>query len=98
WLRFASEQNIAIVCVTHFSKDTSRSMLNRVLGSAAFAQTCRSLCAVLQQPSNEDGVVDPHAKVLMQVKGNLPEHPGGAWRFTTEKAEVGIDPRNGKPI
>lgn len=98
WLRFASEQNIAIVCVTHFSKDTSRSMLNRVLGSAAFAQTCRSLCAVVQQPCSEDGVIDPHAKVLMQVKGNLPEHPGGAWRFTTEKVEVGLDPRNGKPI
>ncbi|KLI64516.1 AAA family ATPase [Aurantiacibacter marinus] len=98
WLRFASAQNIAVVCVTHFSKDTSRSMLNRVLGSAAFAQTCRSLCAVLQQPSDEEGFVDPHAKVLLQVKGNLPEHPGGGWRFTTEKAGVGIDPRNGKPI
>lgn len=98
WLRLANEQNIAIVCVTHFSKDTSRSMLNRVLGSAAFAQTCRSLCAVVQQPSNDDGGGDPHAKVLMQVKGNLPEHPGGAWRFTTEKAEIGVDPRNGKPI
>lgn len=98
WLRLAGEQHIAIVCVTHFSKDTSRSMLNRVLGSAAFAQTCRSLCAVLQQPPSADGNADPHAKVLMQVKGNLPEHPGGAWRFETEKVEVGTDPRNGKPI
>ncbi len=98
WLRFASEQNIAIVCVTHFSKDTSRSMLNRVLGSAAFAQTCRSLCAVVQQPATEEGTGDPHAKVMMQVKGNLPEHPGGGWRFTTEKVEVGTDARNGKPI
>lgn len=98
WLRFAAEQNIAIICVTHFSKDTSRSMLNRVLGSAAFAQTCRSLCAVVQQPPSEDGTIDPHAKVLMQVKGNLPEHPGGVWRFTTERVEVGVDPRNSKPI
>lgn len=98
WLRLAAEQNIAIVCVTHFSKDTSRSMLHRVLGSAAFAQTCRSLCAVLQQPQNEEGTVDAYAKVLMQVKGNLPEHPGGAWRFKTEKVEIGIDARNGKPI
>lgn len=98
WLRFAAEQNIAIVCVTHFSKDTSRSMLNRVLGSAAFAQTCRSLCAVVQQPSPDGDSIDPHAKVMMQVKGNLPEHPGGAWRFTTVKVEIGLDPRNGKPI
>lgn len=98
WLRLANEQDIAIVCVTHFSKDTSRSMLNRVLGSAAFAQTCRSLCAVVQQPANEEGISDAHAKVLLQVKGNLPEHPGGAWRFTTEKVEVALDPRNGKPI
>lgn len=98
WLILAQTHNIAIVCVTHFAKDTSRSMLHRVLGSAAFAQTCRSLCAVIEQPRQEDEEPDPHAKVFMQVKVNLPEHPGGAWKFRTERVEVGIDHRNGKPI
>jgi hypothetical protein len=98
WLILAQTHNIAIVCVTHFAKDTTRSMLHRVLGSAAFAQTCRSLCAVIEQPRQEDEEPDPHAKVFMQVKVNLPEHPGGAWKFRTERVEVGNDHRNGKPI
>jgi hypothetical protein len=39
--RFAvsQEYNLAIISVTHFNKDTSRSMLHRVTGSAVFAQT-----------------------------------------------------------
>ncbi len=78
WLVLAQEHNSAIVCVTHFTKDTTRSMLHRVLGSAAFAQTCRSLIAIISR--DDDG---PHAKAMVQVKVNLPEHPGGAWKFST---------------
>lgn len=98
WLRLAQEHNVAIVCVTHFAKDTSRAMLHRVMGSAAFAQTCRSLCAVIEPPSTEDYEPGPHEKAMIQVKVNLPEHPGGAWKFSTEKVTVGTDERNGKPI
>lgn len=98
WLRLAEKHSIAIVCVTHFAKDTSRAMLHRVLGSAAFAQTCRSLCAVVQQPHKEDEEPDPHAKALIQVKVNLPEYPGGSWKFCTEKVVVECDQRNGRPI
>lgn len=93
WLVVAQEYRIAIVCVTHFAKDTTRSMLHRVLGSAAFAQTCRSLIAIISR--EDDG---QHAKAMVQVKVNLPEHPGGAWKFSTVKVQVGIDPCNGKPI
>lgn len=93
WLVVAQEHNLAIVCVTHFMKDTTRAMLHRVLGSAAFAQTCRSLCAVVARP--DEGM---YAKTLIQVKVNLPEHPGGAWKFSTVKVQVGTDQRNQKPI
>jgi hypothetical protein len=89
----AQEFSIAIVCVTHFAKDTSRSMLHRVMASAAFVQTCRSLCAVVSRP--DEG---PWSKALLQVKMNLPDHPGGGWRFVTERVEVGADRRNGRPI
>jgi hypothetical protein len=98
WLVLAQRHNIAIVCVTHFAKDTTRSMLHRVLGSAAFAQTCRSLCAVIEPPATEDYEPGPFEKALIQVKMNLPEHPGGAWKFSTEKVEVGTDERSGKAI
>lgn len=93
WLALARENNLAVVCVTHFTKDTTRAMLHRVLGSAAFAQTCRSLCAIVARKS-EDEEVDMYAKCLVQVKINLPKHPGGAWKFRTVKKEVGIDPIN----
>lgn len=98
WLALAQKHNLAIVCVTHFAKDTARSMLHRVLGSAAFAQTCRSLCAVIERPAPKDTEPDPHAKALVQVKVNLPEHPGGSWKFRTEKVELGVDPRNNRTI
>jgi hypothetical protein len=39
-----------------------------------------------------------YAKALIQVKVNLPEHPGGSWKFHTEKVQVGVDSRNQKPI
>ena len=93
WLTLAQEYNLAIVCVTHFNKNDTRSMLHRVLGSAAFAQTCRSLCGLVARP--DDG---PYEKTLIQVKVNLPDHPGGAWKFQTVRVEVGKDQRNGKPI
>ena len=98
WLVLAQTHNIAIVCVTHFAKDTTRSMLHRVLGSAAFAQTCRSLIAVVERQPTEDYEPDPHEKLMIQVKVNLPEHPGGAWKFCTERVTVGTDHRNGKPV
>lgn len=93
WLVVAQEFNLAIVCVTHFMKDTTRAMLHRVLGSAAFAQTCRSLCAVVARPDE-----DMYAKALIQVKVNLPDHPGGAWKFRTQKVHVGTDAKSQKPI
>jgi hypothetical protein len=93
WFKVAQEFNLAICSVTHFNKDTTRSMLHRVMGSAAFAQTCRSLCAMVDR--EDDGQFE---KAMVQVKVNLPEHPGGAWRFKTEKVTVGTDPDNHMPI
>lgn len=98
WLILAQKHRIAVVCVTHFAKDTARAMLHRVLGSAAFAQTCRSLIAVIEPPATEDYEPDQFERAMLQVKVNLPEHPGGAWRFSTERVEVGTDPSYGTPI
>lgn len=40
WMELAQKHDIAIVCVTHFAKNTTRSILHRVFGSGAFAATC----------------------------------------------------------
>lgn len=93
WFDVIQEHNLAMASVTHFNKDASRSMLHRVNGSAAFGQTCRSLCAMASR--EDDG---PFEKAMVQVKMNLPDHPGGAWRFRTEKVTVGTDPTNHRPI
>lgn len=65
WLILAQQHNIAIVCVTHFGKDTSRSIVHRVLGSAAFAQTCRSLIAVMDRAPTDDHEPEPNEKLMM---------------------------------
>jgi len=93
WFVLAQKYKLAIIGVTHFSKDTSRSMLHRVIESGAFAQTCRSLVAVVDMENDSE----PYAKAMMQVKINLPEHPGGAWRFNTEKVYISLDDE-GTPI
>jgi hypothetical protein len=94
WLGLAEETGIAILCLTHLSKDTSRQVLHRVLGAGAFSATARSVLLVVKL--EEEG---PYQKALLQVKGNLPEpdKPGG-FRFVTALKETGTDPDTGKPI
>ncbi len=90
WTRLASETGIAIVGVTHLAKDTTRSMLHRVLGGGAFAQLCRSLLSVVNLP-------DSNEKAVLQVKSNLPGLVRGAWRFKTALRHVAND-QHGRPI
>lgn len=94
WMALAQEERFAILGYTHLSKDTSRSMLHRVMHSQAFAATCRSLLGFVALKEQND----PWAKVMFQLKTNLPEHPGGAWRFHTKRVELGVDVELGKPI
>ncbi|MCC7100275.1 MAG: AAA family ATPase [Rubrivivax sp.] len=88
WVVLAAETGIAIVGVTHLAKDTTRSLLHRVLGGGAFAQLCRSLIAVVNRP--DEG---PYEKAILQVKSNLPDAQKGAWRFRTAQRVVGVSAR-----
>lgn len=88
WTVLAAETGIAIVGVTHLAKDTTRSLLHRVLGGGAFAQLCRSLVAVVNRP--DEG---PFEKAILQVKSNLPDAQKGAWRFCTDQRVVGVSNR-----
>lgn len=93
WLPLTKYANCAMIGVTHLAKDTTRSMLHRVLGGGAFAQLCRSLPAVVNLP--DEG---PFEKALLQVKTNLPGVMQGAWRFRTNTMQVAVDKRNGRPV
>lgn len=88
WTVLAKETGIAIVGVTHLAKDTTRSLLHRVLGGGAFAHLCRSLIAVVARPDEGQ-----FARALLQVKSNLPDSKAGAWRFCTAQKVVGQDQR-----
>lgn len=92
WLVLSQETGIAVVGVTHLAKDTTRTLLHRVLGGGAFAQLCRSLLAVVNV--KEEGQFE---KALLQVKSNLPDVPRGAWRFCTDQKFVGMD-QHKRPI
>jgi len=92
WMVLAQETGLAVVCVTHLAKDTTRALLHRVLGAGVFTHTARSLCAVVKLPDGE------YARALMQIKNNLPGSPSGAWRFSTAKQQVGVDAETGQPI
>lgn len=93
WMLLAREFGIAIVAVTHFNKDTTRSMIHRILGSVAFGATCRSYVCIVSL--EEEG---PFVKAMTQEKMNLPDAPKGGWRFETEKVCVDTDALNGKDI
>ncbi len=94
WLRLAETYSLAVVCVTHFAKDTNRSMMARVLGSTAFVQTCRSLVVVLGLPD----VDNPYSKGMLQIKNNLPKSPKGGWRLETVSVKVSTDKETGEDI
>lgn len=87
WSVLSAGHNVAVVCVTHFAKDTNRAMLHRVLGSGAFTALARSTISITKLPdAAQNG--DLHAKAMFQIKTNLPEQPEGGWRFTTMKTTV----------
>ena len=94
WLRLSEEHELATIGVTHFMKDTTRKMLHRVMESSAFTELCRSLVAVV---ATED-TSEAWAKAMLQVKTNLPDHPGGAWRFVTERVELEKKDKKGKVV
>lgn len=94
WMDVAQRYGVSIICITHLAKDTNRSMLHRFLGSSAFTHTCRSLIAIVDRKTDDQ----PWAKAMVQVKTNLPDHPGGAFLFETERVQVGVSETNGKPI
>jgi len=87
WSKLASFYNVAVVCVTHFAKDTNRSMLHRVLGTGAFTALGRSTIAITTLPEPAQNG-NRFAKAMFQIKMNLTEQPYGAWRFSTSITTV----------
>jgi putative DNA primase/helicase len=71
---FAARHRVAIVCVTHFSKNSAAKAAARVIGSVAYSNAARATWCVAMDPE-DDG-----RRLLMPVKNNLsPDRSGMAF-------------------
>jgi hypothetical protein len=89
----ATELKVAVIGIMHFNKKVDvTNVLLRISDSLAYGATARHVYGVVNDPNN-------HRKLVVRAKNNLAA--GGvdqtlAFSFATR--EVGIDPKNGKPI
>jgi hypothetical protein len=83
---FAGRHRVALVCVTHFSKNTSARAAARVIGSVAYSNAARATWCVAMDPG-KDG-----RRLLMPVKTNLPPDRS-SMAFTIIEGQVVWEPQ-----
>jgi hypothetical protein len=90
----AEELSVAIIGIMHFNKKVDvTNVLLRVSDSLAFVAAPRHVFGVIDDPENE-------RKLVVRAKNNLvkDEQKRKSISFHFEEKQVGIDPRNNKPI
>jgi hypothetical protein len=92
-INLAEELNIAIIAVMHFNKkDDVTNVLLRTSDSLAYTAAARHVYGIVNDPEN-------HRKLMVRAKNNLAAgETNRTLAFSFSSREVGIDPRNGKPI
>lgn len=69
--KFASEFNVAVLGVTHFSKNENSSPMNKFTGSLAFVAAARAAYIVTKDSDDES------RRLFLPVKNNLADDKGG---------------------
>lgn len=70
-VEFAERHNSAVIGITHFSKGIRQgAVVDRVIGSQAFAALARTVLVAVKSPNSE-------TRVLIKAKSNLSENRGG---------------------
>jgi AAA domain-containing protein len=89
----ANELRVAVVTIMHFNKKTDvTNALLRIANSLAFGAVARHVYGVVHDAEND-------RKLMVRAKNNLVEYARDtALAFTFAAREVGVDPRNNKPI
>lgn len=80
----AQEYNIAIICISHFTKDKSKSLTERILNSVAFNAVGRISLAIIATPDKGE-----KCGALLQLKTNISESIKGGYCFKMKKKIVG---------
>lgn len=86
--KVATEYNVAVVGVTHFSKSSNGGPMNKFTGSLAFIAAARAAYVVLKDEQDEK------RRLFLPVKNNLAKDTGG-FAFSVESVSV---ERNGIKI
>lgn len=69
--KFATDHNIAIVCISHLNKNTQQKAIDRTTGSGAFIAACRAAYIVCKNPENEQ------QRLFLPIKNNLGDDQNG---------------------
>lgn len=103
--QIAHRYRVTILGITHFMKDSGRSLLHRIMGSAAWAQAARAALACVEHPDNvaeddEDATpadtpeeAPPPRYVLVPIKLNL-GRPAPALVYSVESTHVHLGDGN----
>ena len=82
--KVASEFGTAVLCVTHFNKNSSGTPMNKITGSLAFVAAARAAFVVIKD-ENDEG-----RRLFLPVKNNLAEDKSG-YAFRVESCNLTMD-------
>lgn len=82
----ASKYNVAVICVSHLSKNTNNDPLARVTGSLAFVAAARAAFIVIQDKE------DKQTRLFLPIKNNIGcDTTGFAFKIESHKLTSGIE-------
>jgi putative DNA primase/helicase len=82
--RMAQEFDVAVILVSHYSKQQGRSAQHKVIGAVGVVGACRMAWSFVKSPQDPENVCE-----MLLAKENLGKFSG--LRYTTESVDVEID-------
>lgn len=85
-IRLASEQNFALVVISHLNKDQQKAIQHRTVGSIAWNAAARAVYGVGPDPENEPENERDLRRLFVRIKCNIaPPQPGLSYRIGSKQ-------------